>query len=117
MDSESVSDALGIIDKLSSPYDSCALGDYRQVPGWKGICIGDCAATINTKVLRVAAFQVAGCIGEVNDWVSDAVSQLQCTGAHVGIFTETRVHTPDRHTRIVNAFRSRGFLALSRNTI
>ena len=30
-----------------------------------------------------------------------------------GIFTETRVHTPDRHTRIVNAFRSRGFLALS----
>ena len=95
-----MSDALGIIDKLSSPYDSCALGDYRQVPGWKGICIGDCAATISTKVLRVAAFQVAGCIGEVNDWVSDAVSQLQCTGAHVGIFTETRIHTPDRHTAL-----------------
>ena len=73
MDSESVPDALGFIDKLSSPYESCALGNYRQVPGWKGICIGDCAATINTKVLRVAAFQVAGSIGEVNDWVSDAV--------------------------------------------
>ena len=60
MDSESVSDALGIIDKLSSPYDSCAFGDYRKVPGWKGICIGDEAATISTKVLRVVAFQVAG---------------------------------------------------------
>ena len=39
-----------------------------------------------------------------------------CTGAHVGIYTETTIHSVDRHTRIINAFKTRGFLALSHNT-
>ena len=37
------------------------------------------------------------------------------TGAHVGIYTETRAHSADRHARIINAFKSRGFLPPSDN--
>ena len=33
----------------------------------------------------------------------------------MGIYTETRVQSADRHTRIINAFKSRGFLAFSHN--
>lgn len=65
---------------------------------------------------RVVAFQTAGCIGEIGAWVDGAISQLVCTGAHVGIYTETKIHPVDRHTRIINAFKTLGFWALSHNT-
>ena len=45
----------------------------------------------------------------------NAVSQLIRFGAHVGVFTETRAQTLDRHTRIVNAFQRSGYLAISHN--
>ena len=115
MDGESVAEGLLLLDNLSDAHDACVLGKYHHVPGWKGMCIGDCAATISDKVLRVVAFQVAGCISEINEWVSDAVLQLLQSGAHVGIFTETRVHTQDRHTRIVNAFKLLVLFAISHN--
>ena len=105
MDGESVAEGLLLLDNLSDAHDACVLGNYQHVPGWKGTCIGDCAATISDKVLRVVAFQVAGCIGEINEWVNDAVLQLLHSGAHVGILTETIVHAQDKHTRIVNAFK------------
>ena len=116
MDSESAAEGLVLLDSFSESHEAFALGNFNHVPGRKGTCIGDCAATISEKVLRLVAFQVAGCIGEIKDWVSDAVRQLRQSGAHVGIFTETRVHTQDRHTRIVNEFSSCGYLALSHNT-
>ena len=68
-------------------------------------------------MIRVVAFQTAGCIGDVGKLVDGAVPQLHSTGANVGICSETMVHSADRHTRIVNAFKSRGFLAFSHNTI
>ena len=45
----------------------------------------------------------------------NAVSRLIRSGTHVGVFTETRVQTLDRHTRIVNAFERFGYLAISHN--
>ena len=104
-----MAEELLLLNNLSDAHDACVLGKYHNVPGWKGTCIGDCAATMNEQVLRVVAFQVAGCISEINEWVSDAVLQLLHSGAHVRIFTETRVHTQDRHTRIVNAFKLQVF--------
>ena len=115
MDSELLAEGLGLFDNIIDARDACAVGNFVHVPGWKGRCIGDCAATISAKVLRVVAFQVAGCIGEINEWVSNAVLQLVRSGAHVGVFTETRVQTQDRHTRIVNAFKRLGYLAISHN--
>ena len=109
MDGESVAEELLLLDPLSVAHDACVLWKYHHVPGWKGTCIGDCAATISDTVLRVVAFQVVGCIRESNEWDSDAVLQLLHSGAHVCIFIETRVHTQDRHTRIVNAFKLQVF--------
>ena len=109
-----MAEGLLFLDNLLDAHDACVVGNYQHVPGWKGTCIGDCAATISDKVLRVVAFQVAGCIGQINEWVSDAVLQLMQSGAHVGIFIETRARTQDRHTRIVNALKL-GFLAISHN--
>ena len=74
MDSGSVEEVLCHFDNLSCTDDSCNLGRCRPVPGWKGKCIGDGVSTISEKVARVVAFQVAGCIGEVGEWVDDAVS-------------------------------------------
>ena len=48
--------------------------------------------------------------------MNDAVKQIKHSGAHVGIFTETRVQTQERHTRVVNAFSAAGYLVLSHNT-
>ena len=93
MDSESAAEGLVLLDSISESHEAFALGNFNHVPSWKGTCIGDCAATISEKVLRLVAFQVAGCICEINEWVSDAVRQLRQSGAHVGIFNETRVHT------------------------
>ena len=115
MDIEFLADGLDLYSNMSDARDTCALGNFVHVPCWKGRCIGDCAATISAKVLRVVAFQVAGCIGEINEWVSNAALQLARSGAHVGVFTETRVQTQDRHTRIVNAFKRLGYLAISHN--
>ena len=92
---------------------------YRDVPrnihGFHGRCIGDSAAAIRGDVLRLIAFQVAGMINDVKGWVEDAISQLQRAGAHVGVFTETRIQAAERHHVIVNAFKSRGYLAISHN--
>ena len=115
MDSEFLVEGLDLFCNICDARDTCALGNFVHVPGWKGKCVYDCAATINVKVLSVVAFQVAGCIGEINEWVSNAVLQLVRSGAHVGVFAETRVQTQDRHTRIVNAFKRLGYLAISHN--
>ena len=64
----------------------------------------------------MVAFQTTGCIGEVGDLVNHAASKLRCSGAHVGVTKETRVQFLRLHIHIVNAFKSRGFLALSHNT-
>ena len=62
MGSEFMADGPDLYGHIIDARDTCALGNFVHVPGWKGMCIGDCAATINVKVLRVVAFQVAGCI-------------------------------------------------------
>ena len=115
MDAEFIAEGLEVYSDVCNARDTCDLGNFVRLPGWKGRCIGDCAATISAKVLRVVAFQAAGCIGEINEWIINAVSQLIRSGAHVGVFTETRVQTLDRHTRIVNAFKRSGYLAISHN--
>ena len=89
----------------------------RNIQGFHGRCIGDSAAAIRGDVLRLIAFQVAGMINDVKGWVEDAISQLQRAGAHVGVFTETRIQSADRHHLIVNAFKSKGYLAISHNAI
>ena len=62
MDSEFIAEGLELYSNICNARDSCVLGNFVHVPGWKGRCIGDCAATISAKVLRVVAFQAAGCI-------------------------------------------------------
>ena len=56
---------LDLLDQIVTIHEPLDLGNFRHVPGWNGKCIGDCIATISDKVLRVVAFQAAGCIGEV----------------------------------------------------
>ena len=56
---------LDLLDQIVTTHEPLDLGNFRHVPGWNGKCIGDCIATISDKVLRVVAFQAAGCIGEV----------------------------------------------------
>jgi hypothetical protein len=46
----------------------------------------------------------------VHAWVSDAASQIKRSGAHIAVFTETRVQTMDKHNLIVNAFKKKGYL-------
>ena len=55
---------LDLLDSIVTIHEPLDLGNFRHVPGWNGKCIGDCIATISDKVLRVVAFQAAGCIGE-----------------------------------------------------
>ena len=76
----------------------------RSIQGFHGRCIGDSAAVIRRDVLRIIALQVAGMIKDVKAWVDDAVAQLQRAGAHIGVFTETRIQSADKHHLIVNAF-------------
>ena len=87
----------------------------RIIQGFHGRCIGDSAAVIKRDTLRIIALQVAGMINDVKAWVDDAVAQLQRAGAHIGVFTETRIQSADRHHLIVNAFKSKGYLAISHN--
>ena len=109
--------ALSCIDDFLSSTDlPRRTGRSFTVPNWKCKCVGDDICSMSENVVRMVAFQTAGCIGELGAWVDGAVSQLRCTGAHVGVDGETRVHSVDRHTRIINAFKSHGFLALSHNT-
>ena len=115
MDNDGATEGLVLLDSFTFTQEKFDLRNFRHLPGWKGKCIGDCMSTIGDKVLRVVVFQVAGYIGEVQDWVNNAVAQLREPGAHVGSFTETRIQTQDRHSRIVYAFSSCGFLALSHN--
>ena len=107
---------LELLNTISTLHDPFNLGPLCHVPGWNGKCIGDCIATINRKVLRVVAFQAAGRIGEIQAWVNDAVKQIINCGAHLNIFTETRIQIQEMHTSIINAFSSAGYLALSHNT-
>ena len=116
MDSDALQ-ALSYIDDLSSSNDlPRRTGRSFPFSNWKGKCIGDDACSISENVVRVVAFQTAGCICEIGAWVDGAVSQLRCTGAHAGIYAETRIHFMDRHTRIINAFKTRGFLFLTHST-
>ena len=87
-----------LLDSISTVHDPLNLGPLCHVPGWNGKCIGDCIATISSKVLRVVAFQAAGSIGETQEWANDAVKQIIHSGAHVNIFTETRIQTQEKHT-------------------
>ena len=41
---------------------------------------------------------------------------LQTRGAHIGIFTETSIHSIYKHTMVVNTFLEYGILAISHNT-
>ena len=107
---------LELLHSISTVHEPLNLGPLCHVPGWNGKCIGDCIATISNKVLRVVAFQAAGSICEIQEWVNDAVKQIINSGAHVSIFTETRIQTQEKHTSIINAFSSAGYLALSHNT-
>ena len=38
------------------------------------------------------------------------------TGAHIGIFTETRIYDSDKHTMVIHTFLEYGILAISHNT-
>ena len=82
---------LKLFERIATAQDPLDLGRFTHVPGWSGKCIGDCMATISNKALRVVAFQAAGSIGDVQEWVNDAVKQVIRSGAHVGVFTGTRV--------------------------
>ena len=106
---------LDIIDHLCRQDVSPHHVPMRSIRGFHGRCIGDPAASIRSDVLRIIALQVAGMIKDVKAWVSDAVAQLQCAGAHIGVFTESRVQSMDKHHLIVNAFKSKGYLAISHN--
>ena len=106
---------LDITNHLCCPADppSHALKEY--VKGFHGKCIGDSFASIRHDALRIIALQVAGRINDIQAWVSDTCSQIRRSGSHIVVLTETRIQTADKHNLIVNAFRKKGFLAISHN--
>ena len=106
---------LDITDYLCCPEDLPPQTFRKSIRGFHGRCIGDSAASIRKDALRIIALQVAGRIKDTHAWVSDATSQIKCSGAHIAVFTETRVQTIDKHNLIVNAFKMKGYLAISHN--
>ena len=99
---------LDITDHLCRLDDLPPHSLKRTVRGFHGRCIGDPASSIRNDVLRIIALQAAGRIKDVHAWVADAASQIKCSGAHIGVFTETRVQSIDKHNLIVNAFKRKG---------
>ena len=83
---------------------------------WSGSCIEDDASVIEHQTLRIVAFQTAGQTGDLKLWIQQMATHLRTIGAHVRVFTETRIHGNDRHTLVINTFLEHGFLALSHNT-
>ena len=108
---------LDITDHLCCPeaLPSQALKQY--IKGFHGRCIGDSAASIRHDVLRIIALQVAGRINDIQAWVSDTCSQIKLSRSHIAVLTETRIQTIDKHNLIVNAFKRKGYLAISHNAV
>ena len=48
-------------------------------------------------------------------WVKQMARHLQTTGAHIGIFMETRMQGNDTHTMVVNTILEYAILAISHN--
>ena len=110
-----IATGLDITEYLCCPEDLPPQTFRKNIRGFHGRCIGDSAASIRQDALRIIALQVAGRIKDTHAWVSDATSQIKCSGAHIAVFTETRVQSIDKHNLIVNAFKMKGYLAISHN--
>ena len=65
----------------------------------------------------IVAFQSAGRTGDIRAWAIQSATNMRTTGAHIGIYTATRIYGTDRHTRVVNTFLAHMFLAISHNAL
>ena len=112
-----ITTGLDITNHLCCPeaLPSQALKEY--IKGFHGKCIGDSVASIRHDVLRIIALQVAGRINDIQAWVSDTCSQIKLSRSHIAVLTETRIQTVDKHNLIVNAFKRKGYLAISHNAV
>ena len=104
-------------DEFSSPLEHASrAGPTTWLLRWEGSCVGDDVSSIGGHVLRIVAIQAAGSTDDLPTWVNQRATQLRAMGAHVGVYTDTRIHGGDRHTQVSNLFRDYGFLAISHNT-
>ena len=110
-----ITTGLDITNHLCCPEASPSQAPKQYIKGFHGRCIGDSAASIRHDVLRIIALQVAGRINDIQAWVSDTCSQIKLSRAHIAVLTETRIQTVDKHNLIVNAFKRKGYLAISHN--
>ena len=100
-----VLEALAQADEISRSFDSTSrAGPTTTLPQWSGACVGDDTSKIGDHVLRIVALQIAGNAGELRVWVKQMAIHHRAMGAHIGVFTETRIHGVDRHTQVVNFF-------------
>ena len=106
---------LDITDHLCCPEVLPPQTHKQYIKRFHGRCIGDSAASIRHDVLRIIALQVAGRIRDILAWVSETCSQIKRSRAHIAVLTETRIQTIDKHNLIVNAFKRKGYLAISHN--
>ena len=95
------------------PIDETA----TKLHNWYGLCIGDGASTRFRSTTRIVAFQSAGRACDIRAWATQSATNMRTTGAHIGIYTETRIYGTDRHTLVVNTFLAHGFLAISYNAL
>ena len=110
-----LSAGLDITNHLCGPEAPSRRAHKNHVTAFSGKCIGDSIASIRCDVLRLVTLQVAGQINDIQAWVSDTCSQIHRSGSHIAVLTETRIQTADKHNHIVNAFKKKGFLAISHN--
>ena len=65
MQSEPILEGLHLIYYVCRPQEPLTKGKYKRVHGFHGTCIGDCAATVSSEVLRIVAVQIAGRINDI----------------------------------------------------
>ena len=106
---------LDITDHLCCPEVLPPQTLKQYIKAFHGRCIGDSAASIRRDVFRIIALQVAGRIRDILAWVSETCSQIKRSRAHIAVLTETRIQTLDKHNLIINAFKRKGYLAISHN--
>eukprot|EP00972_Heterocapsa_arctica_P025706 3782904-Heterocapsa_arctica.AAC.1 len=91
------------------------VGPRRDLPSFDGQCVGDDVSWKGASALRCVALQTQGCNGSLVEWGKWWGRALQDLGADVGVLSETKVSSPEQHTRARNGLLDLGYVAVSHN--